>query len=262
MSKIVIEEKSNTLSKNQVNELALAREMQLMFNYAKGFTPIGEGLNKWQGNLEIDTPKGKIKIPVEVLVPLKFPQYPPRVIIKDKSIVHPNVEKDGNVLLQITHEWKPDKHVYQVIKALEGLFEKVPPKTTSGKVTRQKASVQTWETVATPNRKKVEDINVTISELQKKIRKKDDEIRKLRAEVVKGSDEKISRIENLDVLLPSDKRQSEKILLQAQSVALADLLSTLDEKFKDGEISPVDFAKLYRRYTKEMYITHKKLEQS
>ncbi len=233
-----------------------------MFNYAKGFAPIGEGLNKWQGNIEIDTPEGKVKIPVEVLVPLKFPLYPPRVILQDKSIIHPNVEKDGNVLLQITHEWKPDKHVYQVIKALERLFEKVPPKTTSGKVTRQKASVQTWETVATPSQKKVEDINETISELQKKIRKKDDEIRKLRAEVVKGSDEKISKIENLDVLLPSDKKQSEKILLQAQSVALADLLSTLDEKFKDGEISPVDFAKLYRRYTKEMYLTSKNLEQS
>ncbi len=233
-----------------------------MFNYAKGFAPVGDGLNKWQGAIEINTPEGKTKIPVEVLVPLKFPIYPPRVIIKNKSIVHPNVEKDGNVLLQITHDWKPDKHVYQVIKALEVLFEKVPPKITSGKVTRQKASVQTRETVATPTRRKVEDINETISELQKKIRKKDDEIRKLRAEVVKGSDEKISKIENLDVLLPSDSRQSEKILLQAQSVALADLLSTLDEKFKDGEISPVDFSKLYRRYTKEMYITSKKLEQS
>ena len=233
-----------------------------MFNYAKGFAPVGDGLNKWQGAIEINTPEGKTKIPVEVLVPLKFPIYPPRVIIKNKSIVHPNVEKDGNVLLQITHDWKPDKHVYQVIKALEVLFEKVPPKITSGKVTRQKASVQTRETVATPTQRKVEDINETISELQKKIRKKDDEIRKLRAEVVKGSDEKISKIENLDVLLPSDSRQSEKILLQAQSVALADLLSTLDEKFKDGEISPVDFSKLYRRYTKEMYITSKKLEQS
>lgn len=233
-----------------------------MFNYAKGFTPIGEGLNKWQGNIEINTPKGKVEIPAEVLIPLKFPQYPPRVIIKDKSIVHPNVEKDGNVLLQITHDWKPDKHVYQVIKALESLFEKVPPKITTGKAVRQKASVQTWETVATPSQKKVEDINETISDLQRKIRNKDNKIRKLRAEVVKGSDEKITRIEKLDVLLPSDKKQSEKLLLQAQSVALADLLSTLDEKFKDGEISPVDFAKLYRRYTKEMYITHKKLEQS
>ena len=235
--------------------------MQLMFNYAQGFTPAGDGLNKWQGSIEVNTPEGEMKIPVEVLVPLKFPQYPPRVLIKNKNIVHPNVEKDGNVLLQITHEWKPDTHVYQVIKALESLFDKVPPKIAGGKTVRPKASVQTRETVTTPHRRQVEDINETISALQEKIQKKDEEIRKLQAEVVRGSDEKITRIENLDVLLPSDKEQSEKILLQAQNVALADLLSTLDEKFKDGEISPVDFSKLYRRYTKELYITHKKLEQ-
>ena len=235
--------------------------MQLMFNYAQGFTPVGEGLNKWQGSIEINTPEGELKIPVEVLVPLKFPQYPPRVILKNKNITHPNVEKDGNVLLQITHDWKPDTHVYQVIKALENLFEKVPPKIAGMKTSRPKASVQKIETAATPNRRKVEDINANISELQRKIQKKDEEIRRLQAEVVKGSNEQITRIEDLEVLLPSDKKQSEKLLLQAQSVALADLLSTLDEKFKDGEISPVDFAKLYRRYTKEIYITHKKLEQ-
>ncbi|RLI64506.1 MAG: 50S ribosomal protein L15, partial [Candidatus Gerdarchaeota archaeon] len=38
-------------------------------------------------------------------------------------------------------------------------------------------------------------------------------------------------------------------------------VSTLDEKFKDGEISPVDFAKLYRKYTKELYMVEKELEK-
>ncbi|MHA1532307.1 MAG: hypothetical protein ACTSR6_09950 [Candidatus Heimdallarchaeota archaeon] len=49
-------------------------------------------------------------------------------------------------------------------------------------------------------------------------------------------------------------------MIQAKSIAIADLLSTLDEKFKDGEISPVDFSKLYRKYTKELYLVHKELE--
>jgi len=61
-------------------------------------------------------------------------------------------------------------------------------------------------------------------------------------------------------VLPKDKAKSEKLMIQAKSIAIADLLSTLDEKFKDGEISPVDFSKLYRKYTKELYLVHKELE--
>lgn len=251
------------MSRNQINELALAREMQLMYTYTRGFQPIDGKLNRWEGNIEVDTPQGKINILVEVLIPLKFPQYPPRVIVKDKNINHPNVEKDGNVLLRIIHEWTPDSHVYQTIHALQDLFKKVPPKSGSSeeKITRQKAFMPSRETVSTPKEREVQDINESITELQNKIRVKDEDLRRLRTELVKGSDEKITKIEDLEMLLPSDKRTSEKLLVQAQSVALADLLSTLDEKFKDGEISPVDFSKLYRRYTKELYLTHKKLEQ-
>ena len=232
-----------------------------MFNYAQGFTPVGEGINKWQGNINVNTDSGEISVAVELLVPLKYPLYPPRVIIKDKSITHPNMEKDGNVLLRITHDWKPDTHVYQVIHALQDLFAKVPPTVISGKVPKRKASVQTIETVTTPKRREVQVIDQSITSLQDKIKQKDEELRELRAELMKSSGEKVTKVEDLEVLLPADKRQREKLVMQAQSVALADLLSTLDEKFKDGEISPVDFAKLYRRYSKDLYIAHKKLEQ-
>ena len=250
------------MSRNQINELALAREMQLIYTYTRGFQPIDGKLNRWEGSIEIDTPQGKMNIPVEVLIPLKFPQYPPRVIVKDNNITHPNVEKDGNVLLRILHEWTPDSHVYQAIHALQDLFKKVQPKSVSeGKAVRQKASLPSRDIVSTPKEREVQDINESITELQNKIREKDEELRKLRAELVKGSGEKVTKIEDLEVLLPADKKASEKLLVQAQSVALADLLSTLDEKFKDGEISPVDFSKLYRRYTKELYLAYKKLEQ-
>lgn len=126
----------------------------------------------------------------------------------------------------------------------------------------QKATVQTKEAIITPNQQKVDDINETITSLQDKIKIRDDELRKLRAELVKGTTETITKIEDEDLVLPKDMDKSESLLLQAKSVALADLLSTLDEKFKDGEISPVDFAKLYRKYTKELYIVHKKMESN
>ena len=100
----------------------------------------------------------------------------------------------------------------------------------------------------------MDTVNLTITSLQDEIKVKDDELRKLRAELVKGSNEKIA------IVLPKDKAKSEKLMIQAKSIAIADLLSTLDEKFKDGEISPVDFSKLYRKYTKELYLIHKELE--
>ena len=252
------------MSRNKVNDLALAREMQLIYNFAPGFQPLGNELNRWQGAVEVQTAQGKKAIPIEVLIPLKFPQYPPRVIVKSKEISHPNIQADGNVLLRITHEWKPDIHVYQVIQALNGLFKKVPP-IFGGAVgkpkERKRAKVQSRDTFRTPNQQKVEDINKEITNLQKKIQDKDEELRRLRTDAVKGNDERITQIEDLDMLLPKDKVQSEKLLLRAQSVALADLLSTLDEKFKDGDVTAVDFSKLYRRYSKEMYLVQKRLEQ-
>ncbi|NHJ39686.1 MAG: hypothetical protein FK731_06595, partial [Asgard group archaeon] len=75
---------------------------------------------------------------------------------------------------------------------------------------------------------------------------------------VKDSNETVTTVE--DIVLQKDRLESQELLLQAKAVALADLLVTLDEKFKDGEISPIDFAKLYRKYTKELYMVHKELE--
>jgi ubiquitin-protein ligase len=249
------------LSKNQ-NDLILARETQLLFNYTQGFQPVEGGLNKWQGEIAVQTPQGSRKVPVEIFIPLKFPQYPPRVMVLE-DVSHPNVKRDGSVLLRITHEWKPDTHVYQVIQALKDLFEKVPPKfiAPAKDKTRTKASVQPRETFGTKDQKQVETIEETITDLQRKIKQKEEELRRLRAEVVKGSDETLTTIDNIEMLMPKDKQTSEQLHLQAQRVALADLLSTLDAKFQDGEINPVDFAKLYRRYSKELYIVSKKLEK-
>lgn len=249
------------MSRNKINDLALARETQLMFTYTEGFSPIGSELSRWKGKIHVKIPQGERAIPVEVLVPLKYPEYPPKVIVLEKNIQHPNIEKNGNVLLKITHEWKPDVHVYQVIHALQNLFKKVPPQftdTAGAKIRSKKATVQTVDSARSANQQKVDTINQTITSLQDKIRDKDDELRKLRAELVKGSNEKIAKIDN--IVLPKDKAKSEKLMIQAKSIAIADLLSTLDEKFKDGEISPVDFSKLYRKYTKELYLIHKELE--
>jgi len=238
--------------------------MQLIYNYAPGFQPIGNELNRWKGAIEVNSPQGKVPVPIEILIPLKFPQYPPRVLVKGKKISHPNIQADGNVLLRITHDWKPDMHVYQVIDALKGLFKKVPPRfgvTREERKDRTRAKVQSRDTFRTKKQQKVEDLNKEITDLQSKIQDKDEELRRLRADAVKGNDEHITQNEDLDMLLPKDKAQSEKLLLRAQSVALADLLSTLDEKFKDGDITAVDFTKLYRRYSKEIYLVQKKLEQ-
>jgi ubiquitin-protein ligase len=243
--------------------MAIAREAQLMFTYAEGFKPIGNELNRWTGDILLTTPNGERKVTVELLVPLKYPEYPPKVLVLDKSIQHPNIEKNGNVLLNITHEWKPDIHVYQIVHALQALFKKVPPRFTDEGVSRPtavKAIVQPKNNDITESQQKVDDVNQTITALQEKISQRDEQLRKLRSELVR-SPEASSKDEDIDSLLSLDGRKNQKQILQATNVALADLLSTLDEKFKDGEISPVDFAKLYRKYTKEFYMVNKQLEE-
>ncbi|NHJ47107.1 MAG: ubiquitin-conjugating enzyme E2 [Asgard group archaeon] len=249
------------MSRNNINDLAIAREAQLMFTYTQGFKPIGDKLNKWEGVIAVQTASGERSVKVEILVPLKYPQYPPKVFILEKNIQHPNIEKDGNTLLQITHNWKPDTHVYQVVHSLQALFKKVPPQFLdkgAPKATKQKAKVQT-STVGV-KQKEVADVNKTITNLQDKIKDRDDELRRLRAQLVKGTNQNVTTIENIEMVLPKDKDRSQELLLQAKTVALADLLATLDEKFKDGELSPIDFTKLYRKYTKELYLAQKELE--
>jgi len=254
------------LSRNAINDLAIAREAQLMFSNAQGFSPIGNELNRWKGDIIINTPQGERKVPVEVFIPLKFPQYPPKIRVLTKNIQHPNIEKNGNVLLRITHDWRPDTHVFQVVQHLERLFAKVPPQFLDGtravKTARKKPRLQSLETAKSPQEIEMEKINKTITKLQEKIKQRDDELRKLRAQLVKGTTGGSAKeVADMDVLLFGKDKENEKLVLQAKLVALADLLSTLDEKFKDGEISPVDFAKLYRKYTKELYMVEKELEK-
>ncbi|MBD3192263.1 MAG: hypothetical protein GF308_16610 [Candidatus Heimdallarchaeota archaeon] len=251
------------LSRNKFNDSILARETQLIFNNTRGFRPEGTQLNRWRGEFTVTTSQGERSIPVEVLIPLKFPQYPPRVIVLDKNVHHPNIESDGNVLLRITHSWSPDTHVYQVILAAQDLFQKVPP--TFGDRSRrqvdQQASVQSRSSTSSPSQRKVQDVQSSIKGLQREIESRDAELAELRAQLVESASERVTTVDSLEMLLPKDRSTRERLHLQAKHVALSDLLSTLDAKFKDGEISPVDFSKLYRRYTKELYLVYKQLDE-
>ncbi|NHJ41243.1 MAG: hypothetical protein FK731_14520, partial [Asgard group archaeon] len=182
------------MSRNNINDLAIAREAQLMFTYTQGFKPIGNELNKWKGSILVETPSGEQTIDVEILVPLKYPQYPPRVLVLSKNIQHPNIEKNGNVLLQITHDWRPDIHVYQVVHSLQDLFKKVPPQFTDDggvKIVKQKAKVQESSTIGTVNQQKVMNVNENITDLQEKIKQRDEELRSLRTQLVKDSNETV-----------------------------------------------------------------------
>lgn len=243
--------------------MAIAREAQLMFSHMPSFKPIGNELTRWKGDIVVQTSSGERNFPVEVFIPLKYPQYPPKVLALIKDIQHPNIEKNGNILLRITHNWKPDTHVYQVVQEVKQLFRKVPPifKGESGvKVAQKKAQLPDKGLIKTENQQQVDTANKTITDLQDKIKKRDEELRKLRADLVRGSSTAVRKVEDTELVLPKNKAKSQELLVQAKNVAVADLLSTLDEKFKDGEISPVDFAKLYRKYSKELYLLQKELE--
>ncbi len=47
---------------------------------------------------------------------------------------------------------------------------------------------------------------------------------------------------------------------KSEVIALSDLLASLHEKYSNGEVSIYDFAKLYRKYAKSLYLARKRLE--
>jgi hypothetical protein len=61
------------------------------------------------------------------------------------------------------------------------------------------------------------------------------------------------------VLMPADPKERQSLDLESEKIALEDLVRSLEEKYEAGDITPTDYAKLYRKYKKELFLLDKKL---
>lgn len=238
-------------------DFILAREAQLVYSNsaASGFNPVGDSLAKWQGTLTYTTTRGRNMFTFEVFLPEYFPNVPP-VVTAVGFMDHPNTDEDGFVQLRILENWRAEFHLYQVIIALKNLMSRVPP-TPRGETAKsvRDTVVRLTETppVAASQTTSAETtaLRTEMSSLSQQMQEKDEELARLRAQQVVQVQS--SRSDEHTSLSAQDNLESERI-------ALSDLLASLEDRYAAGEISIFEYSRLYKKYTKELYLIRKQLE--
>ncbi|MFX0015546.1 MAG: ubiquitin-conjugating enzyme E2 variant [Promethearchaeota archaeon] len=238
-------------------DFILAREAQLVFSNsaASGFNPVGESLAKWQGTLTYTTNRGRNMFTFEIFLPEYFPNVAP-VVTAVGVMDHPNIDNDGFIQLRILDNWRAEFHLYQVIIALKNLMSRVPPtprgetaKTVRETVARLAETPPTIERQTTSA--ETSALRMEISSLTQQMQAKDEELARLRAQQM--------------VQMPSTQkveptRLSAQANLESEHIALSELLAALEDRYASGEISIFEYSRLYKKYTKELYIIRKQLE--
>ncbi|MHA1978607.1 MAG: ubiquitin-conjugating enzyme E2 variant [Candidatus Hodarchaeales archaeon] len=238
-------------------DFILAREAQLTYsnNAASGFNPVGESLARWQGTLTYTTNRGRNMFSFEIFLPEYFPNVPP-VITAIGWMDHPNIDKDGFIQLRILDNWRGEFHLYQVIIALKNLMSRVPP-TPRGETA-----------------KSVRDTMVRITEpvVERTDSRSEAEAKALRTELTSkndqltAKDEELARLRARSIVSPNDSSNTRTIKisdqeeLESERIAISDLLSSLEDRYAAGEISIFEYSRLYKKYTKELYLLRKQLQ--
>lgn len=240
-------------------ELAIAREAQLMFRRAPTFTPVGQNLRRWRGKLK-GGPRGKKDFLVEIIVPPNFPAQPPvaRMLSPTK---HPRVDPEsGAIHLRIVTQWQPHYHVYQVINSIKGLFAREPPVLDETRAPTKVEMPPSEEVL----QQRYQQLEREVSRLTKKIQTRDEQIARMAAQIDTGTATTgdVTGEEEIDALiLPSDPKERQRLELESEKLAIEDLLQNLEQKFDSAEITSTEYTKLYKRYKRRLYQIDKALEK-
>ncbi len=239
-------------------DFILAREAQLVYsnNAASGFNPVGDSLARWQGTLTYTTNRGRNMFSFEIFLPEYFPNVPP-VVTAVGWMDHPNIDQDGFIKLRILDNWRAEFHLYQVLIALKNLMSRVPP-TPKGETAKSVRDTMARLT-ETPSETREPRTSAEMTALRK-------ELTTLNTQIT-AKDEELARFRARNMLktdTSSPPRASTRISsqeeLESEHIALSDLLSSLEDRYAAGEISIFEYSRLYKKYTKELYLVKKQME--
>ena len=249
------------------DDFLLANEAQLIYENASGFEPVRGNLKHWKGFVGI-IEGTEIPIFANIWIQDGFPDIPPFVDITPK-VNHPNVEDDGTLSLRILSNWKKTYNIYEVMNDIKDLFTKVPARTYKTKVKRTKKEETGLPVYAIQTRQ----LPQTQASTPKVDSKLDEEKRSTEKSIVQYQRE----IENISKNIEKERETllieggikvetkeisiSREDDLKADVSAIADTLEILQEKFEDGDMTNVDYLKLYRRYSKKGYKAEKQLDK-
>ena len=250
------------------DDFLLANETQLIYENSSGFEPVRGNLKHWKGHC--GTIEGtEIPIFANIYIEDGFPDIPPVVDITPK-VNHPNVEEDGSLSLKLLAQWKSTNHVFQVINDIKSLFVKVPARPLKTKKLKksERVGVLTRAVIPVkplPQARTVEDVQETKLEKEKRsiegniinyqtqIEQVSRKIEKEREALLKEGGVSIETgVKEISISREDD--------LEADVKAIQDTLEVIEEKFEDGDMTNVDFLKLFRRYSKRGYKAEKNLQ--
>jgi ubiquitin-protein ligase len=254
-------------------DLTLAREAQLLYNRAPEFKPAYGDLRTWRGAIPGRGPYRNVKFEVEITVPQGFPRVPPQVRMIT-PVEHPYVDETTGIMrLSIISSWRPEYHIYQVINTVKGMFAQIAPKPSSRGPYAQHPALQPRVPVsselgyrpsgtAPPPASPPPDLPQkpdAVNKLRQQISTLEDEVAHLKGKMTAHNvpEEGPDRLEQ--VLMPDNPRERQSLDLESEKIALEDLVRSLEEKYEAGDITPTDYAKLYRKYKKELFLLDKKL---
>lgn len=214
-------------------DLILAQEFEWITRNEPTFRING---NQFTGKVG-RTPDGE-DIMISISVAEYYPIVRPEVTVI-ANIQHPNIDADKTLNLQMLDMWEPSYRVKDIIASTRRLFVK------SGKSIRPLA-VQHSASVSSPVEQEITLVQQQIADYNRKI-----------------NDLKASKLKSAGVssFAVGSMKISRKLDLECQLLALNELILLLEDKFEGADIDQTDFFRLYRKYTKEMYMQNAELKE-
>ncbi|OLS24759.1 MAG: hypothetical protein HeimC3_18710 [Candidatus Heimdallarchaeota archaeon LC_3] len=91
-----------------------------------------------------------------------------------------------------------------------------------------------------------------LDKLKEEVTKRDEELTHIRAKEAIGATGTSS--------YKGTKTEDQVASLEAEQIAISELMVNLDEKQETGEISTIEYSKLFKKYSRDLFILNKKIE--
>lgn len=282
------------------DESILAREAQLIFSNVQGFN-MGESLRIWRGKIkaangydyefEFVFPHGypNQRPIIKALTPMNHPNLSRDGTINLDILDRWRPEFHGyQVLLQLVSLLKrspprngPPQNTasaynqpqsYQRQQEFSQPTQRVPDFQNFKRSTRDEISIAPRGGGSAPVSKQEAQESVLlkkqITEMRSQLTKQEEELTRIRARNAIGIGQDTSVVSNTKA--SKDLQETFKNLnsndqiaeLESEQIAISELMAGLQEKHQSGEISIFDYSKLYKKYSRDLYILKKKLEYS
>ena len=282
-------------------DFILAREAQLMYQRAPDFRPVGGVVTRWRGVLPIRggqsstvvidlvlppnfprdppickmisqvkhpavDPNGNIQLEIlgrwkpnyhlyQVVNQLRtlLTQIPPTM-----PVSRPQVERRPTPAQTSTSTSIPTSVPPHLEEQITGLQEQLEQVRSELKIKDQE--IQDLTTIPPQGEQRVKVLETELERAHSTIRERDEDLARLKAKIAVHKVPETRKVE-ADELIPQDPTKAEIWRLESEKIAVEELLTSLEDKYHDGEVSLEEYTRLFKRYQKNLYIFRKKLEE-